>query len=142
MKISEVPMQVDGKDVIINEIFYKANPIDMGHQYQKDSFSGRGEVEIEPWRVISTNNSVRHFRLRNASGCEVVYSLKDGCICENIYSTIEQARIRVKEIFQNDINAHDQRLRKMDKVKSSKAILVKKQAKVSKQKATKLPKKV
>ena len=137
-KISEVNMVVDKKEVILNEIFYKANPIKMGSRY-KESFQGRGQVEIEPWRVISVNTSARRFRIRNTKGCEQEYSLKDGCICDNLYSTLIGARARAHEIFQEDIDNHDKELRDLDKVKESKKELISKQRKCKTLVVGKLP---
>lgn len=140
-KISEVAMVLDGIDVVVNGIFYKPVSENMGRRYKR-SFDGSGEVKIEPWRVITTNNTHRHFRLRNAKGCEVEYSLKDGCICDNMYSTVERAINEGISIFQEDIDNHSSRLAKADRIKESMKILKKKQTALKKAKPTKLPKKV
>lgn len=140
-KISEVPMLVDEKEVEVNAIFYRALGKNMGSCYKK-SFQGRGEVEIEPWRVITVNNTHRHFRVRNIKGCEEEWSLKDGCICGNLKATLDAARKDAFKMFQDDIDEHNSRIARIDKIKESKKELVAKQRKCKALKVVKLPKKV
>lgn len=140
-KVSEINMILDEKELQVNELFYTPKPIKMGNDYH-NNFKGRGDIEIEAWRVITVNNTHRHFRVRNASGCEREYSLKDGCICDNLYSTVERTIEKGLEKFDRDIANHDKKIDFVKTVEASRKELLKKRKKFERAKPKKLPKRV
>ena len=71
--ISDVPMLTH------DECEIKLNGIVYGYSYDNGySFEGTCKPEIVVYRVISVNQSARHFRVRCAKGCETEFSYAKG----------------------------------------------------------------
>lgn len=94
MSIKEIPMLTsDEVEIELNTIIYTTS---WSSGY---GFKGKAEYKIIPHRVISVDNSRRHFRVRCLKGCETEYQYAKGCSRENLFGRLSSA----KEYLQRDI---------------------------------------
>ncbi len=98
MSIKEIPMlTADEKEIKLNAIVYK------GHWSSGYNFSKEGKFEIEAYRVISVDNSRRHFRLRCKNGCESEYQFSKGCSSQQIFGSIEKLKEKITDQIDRDV---------------------------------------
>src|SRR5690606_25726894 len=90
MKISEVPMlTADECEIKLNDVVYDFH---FDQKYRTEAYEGN----IRAYRVISVNESSRHYRLRCEKGCESEHSFKSGCERNKYYSQIGNAKSALK----------------------------------------------
>jgi hypothetical protein len=87
MSIKDVPMLTsDEKEITLNGLLYRVS-WSSGYGFKKE-----GKFEIEALRVISLDNSNRHFRTRCVKGCESTFKFSEGCNRERLFGTLEAAK--------------------------------------------------
>lgn len=113
MSIKEVPMlTADEKEIKLNAIVYK------GHWSSGYNFSKEGKFEIEAYRVISVDNSRRHFRLRCKNGCESEYQFSKGCVRDQIFGKIENVKEKILHSIEKDLKKCSEKVNEVYKTQA------------------------
>lgn len=97
--IKDVPMlTTDEQEITLNAILYTVE-WSSGYNWSKE-----GKAKIESYRVISVNNSARHFRTRCANGCEQNHEFSKGCSRQQLFGTIGAARKELVKKIEYDLS--------------------------------------
>ena len=101
--IKDVPMvTVDQVEIRLNSILYKAE-WSSGYGFDRE-----GKARVEAYRVISIDNSHRHFRLRCMNGCETSYSFEKSCA--RLFGRLPAAKRELARLAANDVKKCDKKL--------------------------------
>jgi len=113
MSIKDVPMMtVDEVEINLNSLVY------LGDWSSGYNFNKEGEVKIDAWRVISVDNSHRHFRIRSAKGCEREFHFSKGCSRENLFGTLKACKDRIRKQIADDLAKCNLKLQKIKDTQS------------------------
>lgn len=105
ISIKDVPMVTDDQhEIRLNDVLYTAEWT-TGYDFKKE-----GKFKIEAHRVISVNNSARHFRTRCMNGCETSHEFSKGCSRQRLYGDIESAKKYAEERMIEDQKKCDEKI--------------------------------
>lgn len=106
--IKDVPMlTTDEQEITLNAILYTVE-WSSGYNWSKE-----GKAKIESYRVISVNNSARHFRTRCSSGCEQNHEFSKGCSRQQLFGTIDAARKELVNKIEQDMQKANKKMQEI-----------------------------
>lgn len=132
--IKDVPMlTADEQEIKVNSVLFTTE-WSSGYDWSKE-----GKAVIESYRVISVNNSARHFRTRCSKGCEQEHQVSKGCSRTRLWGSIENARKELIELINKDA---DKALKKADEINKTAGHILTQRKLAAKMLPTKTPKEV
>lgn len=132
--IKDVPMlTADEYEIKVNSVLFTTE-WSSGYNWSKE-----GKATIESYRVISVNNSARHFRTRCSKGCEQEHQVSKGCSRIKLWGSIEAARKEVLVLIDKDA---DKAMKKVEEINKTLGHIQAQRKLAAKMLPTKTPKEV